>query len=475
MPRATRCGFHGAAVRDSVRAARRNGRLADVDTIETLRGQRGDVGHLFQGDRVHRDVYTSPEIFALEQERLFARTWLFLGHASQVPKPGDFITTELVGRPLILLRAADKSLRVVMNRCAHKGAKVLTDPAGNTGRALRCPYHGWSYRLDGSLLGLPIQKDYEGTRLRECENGKGLERIASAERRGFVFVRLGGEGPSFEEYFGPALSFLDMMADRSPEGELEAIVPPLRVSIKCNWKIYLENINDSLHVFAAHEPTMIAGRQIWSPKTPDEPRPMAVEQIAGFQSSTGFEFVEKMGARVMPEGHSLLGLGGSVHSHYGEDPAYLAAMTKAYGEERAKAILAYMPQNAVIYPSLAMKGSPQVMRVLRPLAADRTLLEAWCFRAKGAPPMMAERSMLYNRLVFSPMSLVAQDDVHVFETAQKSLGASGNPWVSLHRGHRPGEEGESGKDRSGIDEIVLRNQHRAWVKYMAPALAGAAA
>jgi phenylpropionate dioxygenase-like ring-hydroxylating dioxygenase large terminal subunit len=440
-----------------------------VDTIEALRERSGDLGRLFQGDRVHRDVYTSPEIFALEQERLFARTWLFLGHASQVPKPGDYITAEIAGRPLILVRAADKSLRVVMNRCAHKGVKLLTEPAGSTGRAFRCPYHGWSYRLDGSLLGLPLQKDYEGTRLRECETGKGLTRVASGEHRGFVFVRLGDEGPSFEDYLGPGLSFLDRMADRSPEGELEAITPPLRAVIRCNWKIYLENINDALHVFAAHEPTMIAGRQIWSPKTPDEPRPMAVEQIAGFQSSAGFDFVEKMGARVMPDGHSLLGLSASVHSHYGEDPAYLAAMTRAYGEERAKAILSDMPQNAVIYPSLAMKGSPQVMRVLRPLAADRTMLEAWCFRAKGAPPLLAERSMLYNRLVFSPMSLVAQDDVHLFETAQKSLGASGNPWVSLHRGHRAGEEGDFGTDRSGIDEIVMRNQHRAWAKYMAPA------
>src|SRR5574341_1278200 len=117
-------------------------------------------------------------------------------------------------------------------------------------------------------------------------------------------------------------------------------------------------------------------------------------------------------------------------------------MTKTYGAQRAKAILSYMPQNAVLYPSLALKGSPQVMRVIRPLAADRTMLEAWCFRAKGAPTMMAERSMLYNRLVFSPISLVAQDDVHLFETAQRSLaGADGNPWVSLHGGHRPGENG----------------------------------
>jgi phenylpropionate dioxygenase-like ring-hydroxylating dioxygenase large terminal subunit len=423
------------------------------------------VDHLFEGDRVHRDAYISDEVFALEQERLFARTWLFAGHASQVPAAGDFVTLELAGRPLILVRRADKSLQVLSNRCAHKGAKLLTDPAGNTGRAIRCPYHGWSYRLDGTLLGVPKQADYDGTRMRECETGQGLHRVAMGEHRGFVFVRLGAEGPSFQEYLGPALPFLDMIADRSPAGELEVIGPPLRAIIRANWKMYLENINDGLHVFAAHEPSAIAGRAIWAGKPPDAPKPMAVEQLVGFQY--GVEFMDKMGGRVFADGHSLLGTSASIHSTYGEAPEYIEAMNKAYGPERAKAILSYMPQNAILYPSVAIKGSPQVMRVIRPLAADRTMLEAWCFRAKGAPAMMAERSMLYNRLVFSPMSLVAQDDVHIFETTQKSLHAGGNPWVSLHRHYRSGEAGEAAQDVTGLDEILIRNQYRAWAKFMA--------
>jgi phenylpropionate dioxygenase-like ring-hydroxylating dioxygenase large terminal subunit len=438
-----------------------------------LRGARDRIDGLFQQDRVHRDVYISDEVFALEQERLFARAWLFLGHGSQVPAVGDFITTEIAGRPLILVRRPDKSLQVLANRCAHKGAKVLTDPSGNTGRAFRCPYHGWSYRLDGSVLGVPVQKDYEGTRMRECETGQGLHRVAMGEHRGFVFVRLGEDGPAFQEYFGSALSFLDMIADRSPEGELEVNGPPLRAIIRCNWKMYLENINDGLHVFAAHEPSAIAGRAIWTGKPPDEPKPMAVEQLIGFQY--GVEFMDKMGGRVLADGHSLLGTNASIHSHYGEAPEYLDAMNKAYGPERAKAILSYMPQNAILYPSIAIKGSPQVMRVVRPLAADRTMLEAWCFRAKGAPAMMAERSLLYNRLVFSPMSLVAQDDVHIFETTQKSLRAGGNPWVSLHRSYREGEGAEPDRAATGLDEILMRNQYRAWAKFMAAELPRSAA
>ena len=435
-----------------------------VPTTGELGTRRNSVGHLFQEDRVHRDAYISEEIFALEQERLFARAWLFLGHASQVPAPGDFVTVELAGRPLIFVRRADKSLQVLMNRCAHKGAKVLSDPSGHTGRAFRCPYHGWSYRLDGSLLGVPMQAGYEGTRMRECETGQGLHRVASGEHRGFVFVRLGEDGPAFQDYFGSALSFLDMIADRSPEGELEVSGPPLRSLIRCNWKMYLENINDGLHVFAAHESSAIAARAIWAGKPADEPKPMAITQLEGFQ--LGNEFMDKMGGRVLANGHSVLGTNASIHSHYGEPPEYTAALAKAYGAERAKAILAYMPQNAILYPSIAVKSSPQVMRVIRPLAADRTMLEAWCFRAKGAPALLAERSLLYNRLVFSPMSLVAQDDIHVFETAQRSLRAGGNPWVSLHRGHRGGERGDADVTTVGTDELLMRNQYRAWAKFM---------
>lgn len=434
-------------------------------------GERNGIGKLFTEDRVHRDVYISDEVFALEQERLFARAWIFLGHASQVPNPGDFVTAEIAGRPLILVRRADRTLQVLMNRCAHKGAMITTDAAGNTGRAFRCPYHAWSYRLDGSLLGVPMQAGYEGTRMRECEAGKGLHRVTSAEHRGFVFVRLSEEGPAFQDYFGSALSFIDAMADRSPVGELEVMGPPLRNLIRCNWKMYLENINDGLHVHAAHESAAIAARAVWSGKSPDEPRPMAIEQLLPFQQ--GNDFMEKMGGRVFANGHSLLGLHLSIHSGYGQIPEYTAAMVKAYGEARARQIMSFMPQNAILYPSIAFKTSPQVMRVLRPIAADRTIVEGWSFRAKDAPTLLAERSIMYNRLAFSPMSLVAQDDVHMFESVQRGLRAEGNPWISLHRGYR-GPEGGDAEVASGTDEILMRNQFRAWVKFMgeaAPAVA----
>jgi hypothetical protein len=114
-----------------------------------------------------------------------------------------------------------------------------------------------------------------------------------------------------------------------------------------------------------------------------------------------------------------------------------------------------------------VKGSPQSIRVIRPLAVDRTLVEAWSFRAVGAPDVLLERTQTYNRLVFSPMSIVAHDDLHLFESIQHGLAAEANPWVSLHRGHRSGEELQPVQDTNGTNELLMRNQFRAWARFMA--------
>ena len=141
-------------------------------------------------------------------------------------------------------------------------------------------------------------------------------------------------------------------------------------------------------------------------------------------------------------------------------------MEKAYGAERARKILSWVPQNSIVYPSVSFKSAPQTIRVIRPLAAERTLVEIWAFRPKDAPDAFLERTLLYNRLVFSPMSIVAHDDIHVFETIHRGLRTSGNPWVSLHREQMAGEFDTPTKVVSGTNEILIRNQFHAWRQYM---------
>ena len=421
---------------------------------------------LVRPDRVHRDAYISPEVFEQEQASFFPSAWIFVAHASQLPQPGDFVTLDVAGQPLLVVRQADGAIAVLYNRCAHKGTKLFTSAAGNAGRILRCPYHAWTYRLDGSLLGVPLKAEYEGTAFHQCEAGAGLVRVAQVEvYRDFVFVRLAPQGPSFQEYFGPALRWLDNMADRSPIGRLEVAGGVIRNVIRCNWKVYIENINDTVHPVSTHESAGKAAKAIWSARPQDAAVPMAVEQLLPFASS--YEFFTKMDAEVYPNGHSALGVSFSTHSSYELPQHYRAALDEAYGAGRAKEILGRAPQNAVFYPCLSVKSSPLAIRVIRPLAVDRTLIEAWSFRAVGAPDLLLERALTYNRLVFSPMSILAHDDIHLFESIQEGLRSNGGEWVSLHRGHRASEvEGKGTVACAGNNELLMRNQFRAWAAMM---------
>ncbi len=424
-----------------------------------------EIAALVQDDRVHRDLYLSSELFALEQRHFFANTWNYLGHASQVPAAGDYLAVDIAGQPLLMVRQPDGAIRVLYNRCPHKGTQLASDACGNTGKFFRCPYHAWTFRLDGSPLATPLKAGYEGTRLKDCESGQGMQAVRHvAVYRDFVFVKLADAGPDFESYFGEVLHSIDNLVDRSPVGRLRIEGGALRNIIHCNWKMYLENINDTVHPLSAHESATAAANRLWQGQPPDAPKPMAMEQILPF--GAGYEFFDRMGGRVYPNGHSVLGVNFSIHSGYAQPPDYEAAMRAAHGEERAAEILQRSPQNALCFPSLAVKGSPQAIRVIRPLAADRTLVEAWSFRAEGSPDLLFERSMTYNRLVFSPMSVVAHDDVHLFESIQRGLSAGTNEWVSLHRDFDPAELDDQARDVNGTSELLMRNQFRAWAKYM---------
>lgn len=423
------------------------------------------VRGLVQDDRVHRDLYVDPVVFAWEQERLFRRAWLYLGHTSQVPNPGDYLAQDIAGQPLLMVRQPDESVRVLVNRCAHKGSKLLTDAHGHAGKLLRCPYHAWAYRLDGSLLNVPMAAGYEDTGMRDSPAGQGLAVLRHvAVHRGFVFVRLADEGLPFEVQGAAILPALDKLVERSPLGRLRIEGGCLRTVIHCNWKIYLENVNDTVHAVSTHESVGRAARAYQAEPSPQAAPSMAVEQLLPFAS--GYEFYGDMGARVLPYGHSVLGTRASIHAGYGRVPAYEAALRDAHGEQQAAAILAYAPQNVICYPSLAFKTSPQTLRVLRPLAVDRTLVEAWSLRLEGAPDLLFERTLSYNRLAFSPMSMVAHDDIHLFESTQQALHAQGNEWVSLHRGHRRSEHGQATAETDATNELLMRHQHRAWLALM---------
>lgn len=436
-----------------------------VGTTSYRSNPKEAVSALVRPDRVHRDLYISPEVYALEQEHFFANTWNYVGHDSQVPNAGDYITVEIAGRPLIAVRHEDGSVRVLMNRCAHKGSRLVSQPCGNTGKFFRCPYHAWAYNTDGSIRAIPLRNGYEKTEFSQCEAAQGMAAVKNvAVYRGFIFCKLNDVGPSFEEYFGESLSSIDNMADRSPQGRLEIAGGCLRYMHACNWKMFVENLNDTMHPMVAHESSAGTAKRMWNGKPAEEPKPMAIEQFVPFMSD--YKFFDDMGVRVFDNGHSFSGVKFSIHSKYSTIPEYDEAMKATYGEQRAHEILSLTRHNTVYYPSLTIKGAIQTIRVVRPLAADRTLIESWNFRLAGAPDALLQRTCTYNRLINSPFSVVGADDLHAYRGIQAGLHAGGNEWVSLHRDWDPSEVGAKDLTVNGTSEISMRNQYRAWLKYM---------
>jgi phenylpropionate dioxygenase-like ring-hydroxylating dioxygenase large terminal subunit len=431
------------------------------------------VRALVRDDSVHRDVYISDEIFGLEMRHLWRNTWIYVGHDSQVPQPGDYYTTDIARQPVIMLRDNESQVRVLMNRCAHKGAQLVSARSGHCEAGLlRCPYHGWTYRLDGSVRTIPIKAGYEGTGLEQSRSARGIVVLPNvANYRGFVFVRLAEHGPGFEEYFGDSLTSIDNMVDRAPGGRLEVAGGTLRYMHDCNWKMFVENLNDTMHPMVSHESAAGTAKKLWAGKPESEPKPMAIEQFLPFVN--GYEFFDKMGVRIYENGHSYTGVNYSIHSKYAAIGPYERLMEETYGAERARAILGEVRHNTVYYPSLTIKGAIQAIRVARPIAADKTLIESWTFRLAGAPPDLLQRTVMYSRLINAPTSVVGHDDRHCYRAIQDGLATDGNDWVSLHRNYSPAERDGLAGVHTGLSEVSMRGQYRAWAQFMTRSMAGA--
>lgn len=427
------------------------------------------VTGLVEADRVHRSIYTDPAIFEREMQHIFGATWIYVGHDSQIPNDGDYATTSVAGQPLLMVR--DKgAVRLLFNRCAHRGAQVVPDGEGNA-RLFRCAYHGWIFERDGKVRTIPLEDGYRNSCFGRDNPDANMKPVANvATYRGFVFACLAETAPPFETWLRGVDSSIDNMADRSPEGELEITGGVLRYMHRCNWKLFVENLNDLMHPMVTHMSSAGTARTVARRHFgKDEKLPPAMEILGPFANN--YEFFENMGVQAFPNGHSYSGGTISIHSRYSEIEEYNEAMDAAYGQEKARAIFSINRHNTVIYPSLTLKGPIQTIRVIKPIAVDRTLVESWTFRLKGAPDALLERSILYCNLINSSANLVGPDDHEAYQRLQAGLLTQGSEWVSLHRNlneETPNDDG--GWSTNGTSDFVFRNQFRAWAEYMERAL-----
>lgn len=189
-------------------------------------------------------TYNNPEFHRLEREHIFKRNWQFVAHVSEVPKPGDYTTLDVMGFRILVLRGEDGALRAFHNVCRHRAAQLLADDTGHCKHFVQCPYHGWTYELDGCLRSVPAAASFEGLKKERF----GLRPIELEVFLGLIFVRISGKGPSVAEIFAPYRDELEVY--RIPE--------MVRLSSRefsdrgADWKNVMDNYLEGYHVPVGH-------------------------------------------------------------------------------------------------------------------------------------------------------------------------------------------------------------------------------
>ncbi|HZQ73082.1 MAG TPA: SRPBCC family protein [Burkholderiales bacterium] len=416
------------------------------------------IENLVRGNAVHRAAYTDPAVFALEMERIFRRAWLYLGHESEIPQAGDYVLVPLAGEELLLVRQEDGSVAALHNRCAHRGARIATCPAKGA-RALRCPYHSWTYRLDGSLLGVPLAEGYDAL-------PAGLARVPRLESyRGFLFATHDAGAPALRDYLGELASAFDNMVDRAPAGTLTRFGGRLQLEYRGNWKMFMENALDLVHPGYVHRSSVEAARMNPEALQGDALAQQGAEMFLA-NGLPGPQWNE-VPLHTFPGGHAYMGgfYRDGVIAPQRADPVfsrYREALVARHGEEKTQRVLAVDRFNNLVWPNLSLNARFAALRVVRPLAADRTVVEVQCFRLDGAPQEMHELTLRFVNLAASPASLVASDDLEIFERCQAGLAGRAGDWIDMRRGVLADERGAAGCRSPGTSEAAVRNQFAAW-------------
>jgi phenylpropionate dioxygenase-like ring-hydroxylating dioxygenase large terminal subunit len=427
-----------------------------------------NVRQLVEPDRVHRTVYTDPQIFDRELTQIFERIWVYCGHQTQIPQPGDYHAFAIGRQPMFMVRGKDGQIHVLHNRCPHRGVQLVGNQKGNVGGALVCSYHAWSFQLDGKFRSTPLPHGYDGTRVGPDNPDCSVKRAARVDSyRGFVFASLSPTGSSLLEFLGEARVAFDDMCDRSPVGEVEIVPICHRVIQHSNWKFFMENQLDALHPSVTHQSTGVAAGRIEKQiKEQTGKAPLYYHYLSAFASK--FEQWDAVQTINFPHGHGILKAYMGLRPQDPDTRAHEAMLVEAYGPDRTEEYLSRGIHHVLVYPYLSVQSPLQQLRCLRPISPSKTLSEIWHFRLKGAPEAIYRRSLWYYNLVNSPATMVNADDLENWTKGQWGLESEGGDWVSFHRDYG-GDSEQNGVIYSnhGTSEAVMRNQFRAWVQYMA--------
>jgi phenylpropionate dioxygenase-like ring-hydroxylating dioxygenase large terminal subunit len=426
---------------------------------------RTTFSDLVRGGKVHSDVYTSSAIFEREIEAIFHRSWLYVGHESEVPKSGDFKTRVLGRQPIIFLRGRDGAVRVLMNRCRHRGALVCETSSGNS-EHFRCWYHGWTYDSTGALVHVPEEEGaYDVDFDRSALGLTSAPNVGSY--RGFVFASLAADVPPLAQHLGLAAGHMDIMIDASPQGEIALDAGVQKTVYKGNWKFvgmdgYHPNV---LHVSAME-----------TAKRKSRGTEGGGSDVTGASRGDPWNDKSESLTRELGNGHAMLDLSPFRVAHAEEYLAslatqdggreYIAAMNATYGPERATVLIANAADPHLgIYPNAQLVGNH--VRIIHPIAVDQTEVLMFPVRIRGLSAAMNEARIRGHQLFYGPAGNGSPDDAEIFERLQQGLRANVDPWIDISRGLKRERKDDDGSTVGKItDEIPQRAQFRRWTELM---------
>jgi p-cumate 2,3-dioxygenase subunit alpha len=414
-----------------------------------------DIGSLIVEDdergtfRVHRSVMTSEETLELERERIFDRCWLYIGHESELQKPGDYRRRDVAGRPLIFIRGKDGIVRVFLNSCTHWGAKVCRLDQGNA-ETFQCFYHAWTFNNLGQLVGIPDAAAYP----------RDFDRAALALKtppkldnyRGLYFVSFNPGVEPLLGYLAGAREYIDLILDQAETG-MRVVAGTQLYTVRANWKLLATNSLDTYHAPPLHTTyfnymAKFKGSDYETETRASVLRPGGLGRSLGNGHGVGESAMGGM-ARPIAHWHPMFG-----ESAKAEVARVRARIVERFGEERAWRMCDTF-RLFLIYPNFVFHDVMAItIRYFEPVAPDAVRITVYALA-----PNEESREQLDLRLnnfvsFLGPGGFAHPDDLEAIESCQDSFRSREVEWSDFSRGMR--------RDPELMDELPIRAFWRQW-------------
>lgn len=401
--------------------------------------------------RIHRNAYLDQDLFEEELRKIFHKTWVYVGHDSEVANPGDYKTTFIGRQPVIVSRDEDGEIHVLFNRCTHRAATVCQAANGNSS-FFRCEYHGWTFRNNGELVAPTFRAGYDPQDFDASQFALGrVPRVDSY--RGLIFASLAAEGESLLEHLGGVTKYLDLTIDLAPAGTIRLGAGVHRYSYQGNWKLQSENGVDGYHPNFVHraflETSYLTGN-LFGPSSKGR---------AGSFADTGnavLDFRNMMESLLRPMQQSPPG------------QRVMTQLTERMGAERAEEVFmsgGTQAFNLLIFPNLQIIGNQ--IRVIHPRTPTYTEVELYPYLHDGADDAANEGRLRMHEAFYGPAGGGGPDDVEMFERVGEGMAVEGMPWLQFLRGLRREEIDEDGtRWGHATDEQPMRGFYRKWLRLM---------